>query len=61
MTAPVHTIQRLTADRRVDRALEIDTLSELPSEVARRTGYRIVNHRLDFFGVCPQCQAIGGH
>ncbi|MBC8447604.1 MAG: transcriptional repressor [Chloroflexi bacterium] len=35
---------------------EIGTLSELPLEVAERTGYRIVNHRLDFFGICPQCQ-----
>ncbi len=31
-------------------------LSELPQEVARSTGYRIVSHRLDFFGICPQCQ-----
>ena len=31
-------------------------LSELPQEVARRTGYRIVSHRFDFFGICPQCQ-----
>ena len=35
---------------------EIATSSELPQEVAQRTGYRIVSHRLDFFGVCPQCQ-----
>jgi Fur family peroxide stress response transcriptional regulator len=35
---------------------EIAILSELPQEVARRTGYRIVSHRLDFFGICPQCQ-----
>lgn len=36
--------------------LEVATLSELPQEVARSTGYRIVSHRLDFFGICPQCQ-----
>lgn len=40
--------------------LEIPTLSELPPEVAQRTGYRIVNHRLDFFGICPRCQKIAG-
>ncbi len=40
--------------------LEITTLSELPQEVAQRTDYRIVNHRLDFFGICPRCQGIGG-
>jgi len=36
---------------------EIPTLSELPRELAKRTGYRVVNHRLDFFGICPQCQS----
>jgi len=35
---------------------EITTLSELSGEVAEKTGYQIVNHRLDFFGICPQCQ-----
>jgi Fur family peroxide stress response transcriptional regulator len=35
---------------------EVATLSELHQEVARSTGYRIVSHRLDFLGVCPQCQ-----
>jgi Fur family peroxide stress response transcriptional regulator len=35
---------------------EIATLSGLPQEVARKTGYRIKSHRLDFFGICPQCQ-----
>ena len=35
---------------------KVATLSELPQEVARSTGYRIVSQRLDFFGICPQCQ-----
>ena len=35
---------------------QVTTLSELPQEVAQSTGYRIVSHRLDFFGICPQCQ-----
>ena len=35
---------------------DIGTLSGLPEEVAKETGYQIVNHRLDFFGICPQCQ-----
>jgi Fur family peroxide stress response transcriptional regulator len=38
---------------------EIVTLSELRQEVAQSTGYQIVNHRLDFFGICPQCQEKG--
>ena len=37
---------------------DVDTtdLSELPEEIARKTGYQIVSHRFDFFGVCLQCQ-----
>ncbi|HID61861.1 MAG TPA: transcriptional repressor [Anaerolineae bacterium] len=35
---------------------KVATLSELPQEVARSTGYRIVSQRLDFFGICPGCQ-----
>jgi Fur family peroxide stress response transcriptional regulator len=35
---------------------EIATLGELRQEVARASGYRIMSHRLDFFGICPQCQ-----
>jgi Fur family peroxide stress response transcriptional regulator len=35
---------------------DIPALSELPQEVAQKTGYRIMNHRLDFFGICPSCQ-----
>jgi Fur family peroxide stress response transcriptional regulator len=37
--------------------LEVDALSEIPQRIARDTGYRIVSHRLDFFGLCPRCQA----
>ena len=35
---------------------KVATWSELPQEVARSTSYQIVSHRLDFFGICPQCQ-----
>jgi len=31
-------------------------LADLPQALAQQTGYRIVNHRLDFFGLCPRCQ-----
>ncbi|MGC8838836.1 MAG: Fur family transcriptional regulator [Anaerolineae bacterium] len=42
----------------------IEDLEELPleaprDEVERRTGYRILTYRLDFFGLCPQCQQKG--
>jgi len=36
---------------------DLDSLDDLSRELARRTGYRIINHRLDFFGICPDCQA----
>ena len=39
--------------------LEVDALSDIPQQVAQDTGYRIVSHRLDFFGVCPRCQVAG--
>jgi Fur family peroxide stress response transcriptional regulator len=39
--------------------LDVDALSEIPQRIARDTGYRIVSHRLDFFGLCPKCQAEG--
>jgi Fur family peroxide stress response transcriptional regulator len=35
---------------------DIPGLSELPKELTRKTGYHILNHRLDFFGLCPECQ-----
>jgi Fur family peroxide stress response transcriptional regulator len=35
---------------------EMATLSELPQQVAQVTGFKIVSHRLDFYGICPRCQ-----
>jgi Fur family peroxide stress response transcriptional regulator len=35
---------------------EIPALKDLPQELSQMTGYHIMNHRLDFFGICPQCQ-----
>jgi Fur family peroxide stress response transcriptional regulator len=37
---------------------EINTLGILPQEVAEKTGYQIVSHRLDFYGICPNCQKV---
>jgi len=31
-------------------------LDDLSQEMSRKTGYRISSHRLDFFGLCPDCQ-----
>ncbi len=35
---------------------DLPTLSELPKELEKKTGFQITNHRLDFFGVCPECK-----
>jgi len=31
------------------------TLKDLTHEVAEQTGFRILTHRLDFFGICEAC------
>jgi Fur family peroxide stress response transcriptional regulator len=35
---------------------ELTTLDDLSREMAKKTGYKINSHRLDFFGLCPECQ-----
>ena len=35
---------------------ELVSLDSLSAEMSRKTGYRIISHRLDFFGLCPDCQ-----
>lgn len=35
---------------------EFDGMDKLAEETAKRSGYKITNHRLDFFGLCPACQ-----
>ena len=35
---------------------DMATISDLSEELAKKTGYEIVTHRLDFFGICPRCQ-----
>jgi len=35
---------------------ELLSLEDLGAEMSRKTGYRIISHRLDFFGLCPDCQ-----
>jgi len=36
--------------------LDVAPLDGLSQEVAQDTGYLILSQRLDFFGICPQCQ-----
>jgi Fur family peroxide stress response transcriptional regulator len=35
---------------------ELMNIDELSEEMSRKTGYKIFHHRLDFFGLCPECQ-----
>jgi Fur family transcriptional regulator, peroxide stress response regulator len=36
---------------------DLDSLDELKKEVALETDFKILNHRLDFFGICGNCMA----
>jgi Fur family peroxide stress response transcriptional regulator len=35
----------------------LDSLDEMKKEVAEETDFKILNHRLDFFGICSECMA----
>lgn len=35
---------------------DLSSLKDMTGEVADETGFKILNHRLDFFGICPECQ-----
>jgi Fur family transcriptional regulator, peroxide stress response regulator len=35
---------------------ELSTLAHLTQELAAGSGYRILSHRLDFYGICQECQ-----
>jgi len=35
---------------------DLSMLQDLTQELVRETGFRILNHRMDFFGICPECQ-----
>lgn len=37
--------------------VEMPTFQNQEQELAEHSGYRITGHRVDFFGICPQCQA----
>ena len=36
---------------------DLDSLDEMEKEVALETNFKILNHRLDFFGICSNCMA----
>lgn len=35
---------------------QVAGLDALRAEISKRTGYKILHHRLDFFGLCDECQ-----
>ena len=45
--------------RRCARVLKVDdcALEAVEAELARRSGFAHVSHHLEFFGICPACQA----
>jgi Fur family transcriptional regulator, peroxide stress response regulator len=36
---------------------DLDSLDEMKEEVESETNFKILNHRLDFFGICSNCMA----
>jgi Fur family peroxide stress response transcriptional regulator len=38
--------------------LEIQMFNELPLELKQKYGFEITNQRMDFYGVCPECQRL---
>jgi Fur family peroxide stress response transcriptional regulator len=37
--------------------LEEEALENLTLKIASKSGYQITDYRLDFFGICPNCQS----
>jgi len=35
---------------------DLRSLADMTQELVSDTGFQIINHRLDFFGICPDCQ-----
>jgi len=38
---------------------DLSGLQDMTLEIVKETGFKIMNHRLDFFGLCPSCQKKG--
>ena len=39
---------------------DLDSMDVMKKEVAEETNFKILNHRLDFFGICSDCMAEKG-
>jgi Fur family peroxide stress response transcriptional regulator len=40
---------------------DLAAVTDLTAELARESGFRILTHRMDFFGICPDCQKRASH
>jgi Fur family peroxide stress response transcriptional regulator len=38
---------------------DLESLDGVTKELTSETGFQITSHRLDFFGICPDCQKKG--
>lgn len=38
---------------------ELASLAEMSEKLASESGYKLIGHRLDFYGICPECQKKG--
>lgn len=38
---------------------DVESLSHLTQSLSEATGFHIQSHRLDFYGICPDCQSTG--
>jgi Fur family peroxide stress response transcriptional regulator len=35
---------------------DLASLDEMTAKLSSKTGYKLISHRLDFYGICPDCQ-----
>ena len=40
---------------------DLSMLHDLTRELVEETGFHILSHRMDFFGICPECQGNNKH
>ncbi len=45
------------------RIVDLDTypLADMPAKIELSTGYKIYGHRMEFYGLCPECQNEQDH
>lgn len=38
---------------------ELASLAAMTEKLASESGYKVISHRLDFYGICPECKKKG--